>query len=141
MADPDKGKTVIMPGHTSSTGYGGAHTDDSVTQIRGMPNVEVGRLTIVEGNGNGERRAVYSGSNQLGRSTENKIALNFGDNTISNLQHAVITFDPGEREFVIIECGKPNPIYINGQRLTGQRKLADGDLIRIGLTTLALKSL
>ena len=86
--------------------------------------------------GKGEERPVFTGTNQLGRSADNRIALDFGDNTISRQQHAVISFDSGSREFRIYDGGKQNPVHVNGERLSGDRPLSDGDTIKIGLTTL-----
>lgn len=136
MTDRDKTQTVHIPSPGAGS-QGAANMDSVSTQVlTDKSNVEVGLLTVVEGAGTGERRAVYSGTNQIGRSTDNRIALDFGDTTISRIQHAVIVFDAGKRAFQIYDGGKQNPVLVNGERLIGDRALGNGDTIRIGMTTL-----
>src|SRR5690606_16672987 len=93
-------------------------------------------LTIVDGPGKGETRPIFSGSNQIGRAADMRIQLDFGDQTISRTQHGIIVYDGQAKAHSIIDGGKPNPIMVNGERLSEQRKLANGDMIKIGLTTL-----
>lgn len=138
MKDHDKSQTVHIP--SQSTGADqrrGANLDDIDTQlIMDKSGSEVGRLTIVEGPGTGNVRSVFSGTNQVGRYPENKIALDFGDNAISRHQHAVITYSRGDRIFRILDGGKPNPVLVNGAKVVSDQELKNGDLLRIGMTTL-----
>lgn len=137
MADRDKTQTVHIPSLTG--GGGGANMDGVSTQVlTDGSNAKVGLLTVIEGAGKGETRVVYSGTNQVGRSTDNRIALDFGDTTISRIQHAVIVYDAARQAFRIFDGGKQNPIHVNGEQLSGDRALASGDTIRIGMTTLRL---
>lgn len=135
MANNDKTQIVGSPGSDGKTGA--ANLDNVSTQVMiDGSNKTVGTLTVVDGDGKGQTRPVFSGTNQVGRSADNRIPLDFGDKTISRLQHAVIAYDAASRVFTIHDGGKPNPILINGDMLTGERKLAAGDLIKIGMTTL-----
>lgn len=138
MAKSDKTQTVQLP--SGSSGLPGSANLDSVsTQVLSdTSNVAVGLLTIIEGAGKGEQRPVYTGTNQVGRSSDNRIALDFGDTTISRIQHAVIAYDAKSRIFRIFDGGKQNPIHVNGERLAGDRAIGDGDTIKIGMTTLRL---
>jgi pSer/pThr/pTyr-binding forkhead associated (FHA) protein len=137
MTDRDKTQTVHIPSPSSQKSSGGANMDGVSTQVlTDKSNLQVGVLTVVEGAGLGATRPVYSGTNQIGRSTDNRIALDFGDTTISRIQHAVIVFDAGKRAFQIYDGGKQNPIHVNGERLNGDRAIANGDTIKIGMTTL-----
>ena len=79
---------------------------------------------------------MFSGTNQLGRYPDNKIALDFGDNAISRHQHAIITYSRGDRMFRILDGGKPNPVLVNGAKVGADQVLKDGDTVRIGMTTL-----
>ena len=137
MADRDKTQTVHIP--ASSTAPRDANLDNVSTQVLSdTSNIKVGILTIVDGAGKDETRPVFTGTNQLGRSADHRLALDFGDTTISRLQHAVIAYDVAKRSFRIFDGGKQNPIHVNGERLTGDRAIVTGDLIKIGLTTLRL---
>jgi pSer/pThr/pTyr-binding forkhead associated (FHA) protein len=134
MADNDKTQTVHIPGSRSS---GEANLDSISTQVLlDKSNQPVGLLTVIDGEGKGQSRPVFSGANQVGRSLDNRIPLDFGDKTISRTQHAVIEYDSQRRAFRIFDGGKQNPILVNGARLEGDRKIEHGDEIKIGLTTL-----
>lgn len=134
MADNEKTQTVHIPGAKSG---GGANLDGLSTQVLlDKSNTPVGLLTVIEGEGKGQSRPVFSGANQVGRSADNRIPLDFGDKTISRTQHAVIEYDASRRMFRIYDGGKANPIHVNGERLQSERPLQNGDQIKIGLTTL-----
>lgn len=136
MANDEKTKTIQIGGGARGGPGDGRALSEPPTQV--LTDVVVGSLTIVEGPGLGETVSVYKGSNQIGRSPESRIRLDFGDNTISRIQHAVIVYDPETRAFTLIDGGKPNPVVVNGERLSGSRPVNPGDTIRIGLTTLRL---
>ena len=138
MVDRDKTQTVHIP--VSTPGRSDSANLDSVsTQVLSdTSNIKVGLLTVIEGAGKGETRPVFTGTNQLGRSSDNRIALDFGDTTISRLQHAVIVYDGAKRELRIFDGGKQNPIHVNGERLAGDRAISNGDTIKIGMTTMRL---
>ncbi|MBS0242190.1 MAG: FHA domain-containing protein [Proteobacteria bacterium] len=131
----DRGRTVVLPGDAEPRQ--GANLDNLSTQvITDKSSLKVAVLKVVAGPGKGEERPVFSGTNQVGRSADNRIPLDFGDNTISRQQHAVISYDASSGEFRIFDGGKQNPVHVNGERLSGDRPLSDGDTIKIGLTTL-----
>jgi pSer/pThr/pTyr-binding forkhead associated (FHA) protein len=135
MADRERTRTIHIPGVDEPRR--GANMDNLSTQvITDASNIKVASLKVVDGPGKGQERPVFSGTNQVGRSADNRIPLDFGDNTISRQQHAVISFDSASHEFRIFDGGKQNPVHVNGERLSGDRALFDGDTIKIGLTTL-----
>ncbi len=139
MADREKTQTVHIP-TTSVRQPDGSNMDSLSTQVLSdSTNTKVAMLTVIDGAGKGETRAVFSGTNQVGRSTDNRVALDFGDTTISRIQHAVIAFDATTRTFQIFDGGKANPVHVNGDRLSGDRKIVDGDTIKVGMTTLRFK--
>lgn len=136
MNDKEKSQTIHIPTKgTSGAPRAGANLDDVATQVQlanaGPP---IGRLTIIEGPGLGTVRTIYKGTNSVGRYTDNIVALDFGDNAISRHQHAVI--DCNDREVRILDGGKPNPIEVNGSRVTKEQSLRSGDLVQIGITKL-----
>ena len=135
MNDRERTRTLNIPGLDEQRQ--GANMDNLPTQvILDATNIKVAILKVVDGPGKGEERPIFSGTNQVGRSAENRIPLDFGDNTISRQQHAVISYDAGPNEFRIYDGGKQNPVQVNGERLSGDRPLFDGDTIKIGLTTM-----
>ncbi len=135
MANSDKTQIVSVPGSDGKPGA--ANLDNISTQVLiDGSNRTVGMLTVVDGDGAGQTRPIFSGTNQVGRSADNRIPLDFGDKTISRLQHAVIAYDAAGRVFTIHDGGKANPILVNGETLGGERRLVAGDVIKIGMTTL-----
>lgn len=119
-------------------GSGEALDDISTQLIRDKSNQVVGKLTIVEGPGTGQSVNIYSGTNQIGRGEDMRVQINFGDDTISRQQHAVITYDAKNVEVRIYDGGKPGGLWVNGSRVTADEAVKFGDLIKLGETTLKL---
>lgn len=127
---------IKRPGESGA----GEGLDDISTQIlRDKSNQVVGRLTVTEGPGTGSTVQIYTGTNQIGRGDDMRVQINFGDDTISRQQHAVITFDTAKLEARIYDGGKPGGLWVNGTRVTGDQTLKFGDLIKVGETTLKLE--
>lgn len=111
--------------------------DDISTQIlRDKSNQVIGKLTVVEGAAAGQSANVYSGTNQIGRGSDMRVQLNFGDDTISRQQHAVITFDAAKGEARIYDGGKPGGVWVNDSRVTGDTDIKFGDTVKLGDTVL-----
>ena len=134
MSDEEKTRTIHIPGQPRGTAGDGRAIGEIPTQL--ITNTVVGELKIVDGPGAGQTKSVFSGTNQIGRGADSKIQLDFGDNTISRTQHAVIVYDTIRKAFDIVDGGKQNPVVVNGERLAGKRALISGDMVKIGLTTL-----
>jgi hypothetical protein len=88
--------------------------------------------------GEGAQRIVElderAGSLTLGRRLEADVALAW-DPEVSRL-HAELEFKAGE--WTLCDDGfSQNGTYVNGLRIHGRRRLVDGDLIRIGQTSIA----
>ena len=71
---------------------------------------------------------------------KNRVALDFGDDTISRIDHAIIVCDDRSLNFRIYDGGKLNPIHVNSVLVTGERELAIGDVIELGSTLLRLEA-
>ena len=143
MKDNEKSHTIHIPTQgTPGSPRQGANLDDVQTQVQlasaGRPT---GQLTIVEGPGMGTVRPVYKGTNSVGRYDDNIVALDFGDNAISRHQHAVIDCNERDGTFRILDGGKPNPVQVNGARVTTEQSLRSGDLVQIGVTKLRFETL
>ena len=121
MNDRERTRTIQVPGADEPARrrqYGQS------ARHRSSPTPRTSRsaiLKVVDGPGKGQERPVFSGTNQVGRSADNRIPLDFGDNTISRQQHAVIAYDACDGEFRIFDGGKQNPVHVNGERLSGDR--------------------
>ncbi|MBY0531228.1 MAG: FHA domain-containing protein [Xanthobacteraceae bacterium] len=121
------------------TGGGEALDDISTQLIRDKSNQVVGKLTIVEGPGAGKSVNIFTGTNQIGRGDDMRVQVNFGDDTISRQQHAVITYDAKNLEVRVYDGGKPGGLWVNGTRVTSDQPVKFGDLIKLGETTLKLE--
>lgn len=96
-----------------------------------------GWLVVVSGPGQGRSVEIGTGQNQIGRDATNRIALPFGDRTISRETHAVVVYDPKSRSFFVSnnQVGA-NLTYLNGDVVLSHSKLTLGDQIQIGSTYL-----
>lgn len=139
MSDADKTRTIHVPGQPKAEKGSG----EAIAGIETQPlqAAVVGTLTIVEGPGAGHSKVVYSGSSQIGRGPDSKIQLDYGDNTISRVQHAVLVYDDGNKALWIYDGGKANPVSVNGERVQEYKQIQAGDHIKIGLTTLRFNTL
>jgi hypothetical protein len=132
--DTKKGKdsTTVVKGGTDPLAP--VDLDSRETQIRrGNP---LATLRVMEGPGAGTNHLIYKGDNAIGRSQQNRISLSFGDEAIHREGHAWIFAQQGQ--FEIEHGGKPNPVFINDEKLQGRRPIKLGDTVRIGATTLRL---
>jgi pSer/pThr/pTyr-binding forkhead associated (FHA) protein len=120
-------------------GSGDALDDISTQLIRDKSNQVVAKLTIVEGPGTGNSVHIFTGTNQIGRGDDMRVQINFGDDTISRQQHAVLTFDAKNLEIRVYDGGKSGGLWVNGTRVTADQAIKAGDLIKLGETTLKLE--
>lgn len=97
----------------------------------------VGWLVIVGGPGLGAFRPIFEGNNTIGRSSEQRIPLDFGDTGISSEEQAYIRYDSIERSFLFVpNLSKTNVVSINNKRPTGAVELSGMDVITMGRTQL-----
>lgn len=117
--------------------------DDSIEpgDKAGVVMYPTGWLVIKAGPGRGAAFPIMRGVSQIGRGSDQTIALDFGDMAISRQHHAAIAYDPTTHQFHIGHGGKSNLVRLNGKPLLATATVADGDEIQIGETTLVLKVL
>ncbi|MFA5950164.1 MAG: FHA domain-containing protein [Hyphomicrobium sp.] len=97
----------------------------------------VGWLVVVGGPGIGQFRPIFEGNNTMGRSAQNRIAIDFGDDAISSEEQAYIRYDSAERSFLFVpNLAKTNIVSINEKRPTGAVELQQMDVITMGRTQL-----
>jgi hypothetical protein len=97
----------------------------------------VGWLVVVGGAGMGNFRPIFEGNNTVGRAKDQRIPLDFGDDTISSEEQAYIRYDSAARSFLFVpNLAKTNVVSINDKRPTGAVELHQMDVITIGRTQL-----
>ena len=97
----------------------------------------VGFLVVVDGPGRGSYRAVYNGSNTIGRSANQRIPIDFGDETISAEQQAFLVYDGKKRQFQLVpNLSRPNLVHLNDGALLTNTELEAHARITMGRTTL-----
>ncbi len=121
--------------------------DTARTQlVRGKPQVQrgnfatdpvVGWLVVVGGPGLGSFRPVFEGNNTLGRSSSQRVPIDFGDEAISSEEQAYIRYDSSERSFLFVpNLAKTNVVQVNSKRPTSAVPLNAMDVIIMGRTQL-----
>ena len=98
----------------------------------------VGWLVVVGGAGLGAFRPIFEGNNTMGRARTQRIAIDFGDETISSEEQAYIRYDAGDRSFLFVpNLAKTNVVSINNKKPTAAVALQAMDVITMGRTQLA----
>jgi hypothetical protein len=98
-----------------------------------------GTAFLLHLDGDGRQRIVALGDEALcvGRGESNDIALPWDDG-VSRV-HAV--FEPVGDAWTLVDDGlSRNGSYVNGERLRGRRRLADGDVVMLGHTLFAFSA-
>lgn len=114
--------------------------------VRGRQKVERGAfaqdpvvawLVVVGGPGLGAYRPVFEGNNTLGRSSSQRIAIDFGDDAISSEEQAYIRYDSADRTFLFVpNLAKTNVVSLNDKKPTSAVPLKAMDVIGVGRTQL-----
>jgi serine protease Do len=89
-------------------------------------------LVIVDGSRGGERVPIR-GETTIGRADADVVV---DDSEVSRL-HAVVRRLDGTLE--ISDAGSANGTFVNGSRISGARRLADGEVVKIGMTRLRVE--
>lgn len=146
--------TVILPqgGHlpptrqmTSGVPNAASPTPQGATQI--LPRADVGTgaaafdpvvgwLVVVGGPGLGNSLNVRYGQNSIGRGSDQRIVVDFGDQRISRETHALIVYEDRTRRFYLRDTGQTNLVYLGPNVVLQPVELKDRDLISIGDTVL-----
>lgn len=139
--------TRVVRGKFPEMGAAPAADPGKTQLVRGKPKVArgdfeqdpvVGWLVVVGGPGLGSFRPIYEGNNAVGRSSSQRIPIDFGDNTISSEEQAYIRYDSMDRSFLFVpNLAKTNVVAVNNKRPTGAVKLELMDVIMMGRTQLA----
>jgi pSer/pThr/pTyr-binding forkhead associated (FHA) protein len=95
---------------------------------------ELGRIVVVSSPAlqEGEVFAIDSSSLSIGRGRSNDVSID-GDEYASS-KHA--RFEPRRDGIYVADAGSTNGTYVNGIRLSRERRLSPGDVVRVGETDL-----
>ena len=136
--------TVVRRPGTAATPPA-SRSDDEPTKLAGaVPTTSgstdagpvAGWLVVIEGPGTGRDLRVGIGRNDLGRSSENRISLPFGDARISRRCHLWINYDPRYRVFSVVPGSGANLAYLDETAIEERMPLAHGATITVGETRL-----
>jgi hypothetical protein len=116
-------------------------TASATGEAANMVMYPTGWLVIKSGPGRGAAFPLMRGVSQIGRGSDQTIALDFGDMAISRQNHAAVAYDAATHQFHVGHGGKSNLVRLNGRPLLSTEAVKDGDVIQIGETTLMLKVL
>ncbi|MFK7751543.1 MAG: FHA domain-containing protein [Sedimentitalea sp.] len=119
---------------------------DPLSEARAAPQAKAalfpaGWIVVVAGPGRGHAFALGTGVSLIGRGEDQAIRLDFGDTTVSRQNHAAIAFDEEQSTFFLGHGGKSNIIRLNDRPVLSTEEIRNGDLVRIGETTLRLVAL
>ena len=124
--EPDEPRTQLLRGR------------QAIARDTFVQDPVVGFLIVVGGPGLGASRAIYEGNNTVGRSRSNRIALDFGDETISAEEQAYIRYDSTDRSFLFVpNLAKTNVVSVNEKRPAGAIELKPMDIVTFGRTQVA----
>ena len=115
----------------------GASVEDAAARFSDpMQDPPAGWLVIVDGPGRGAVATLGVGQNAIGRDASQRISLDYGDTTISRVNHAAITYDPRQRKFHILRGDGINLTYVEDELVLEARELEALAHVRIGDTVL-----
>jgi len=106
--------------------------------LRPEPELNMGRLVVLKSTAIDENTefVLDSAGISIGRGGPNEVRLDGDD--FASAQHARV--EPRRDGVWIEDVGSTNGTYVNGVRLSKARKLAAGDLVRVGETDLRFEA-
>lgn len=141
-ASGDTPQTRVMRPGVARHGGGGSRTQ----LVRGKSLVKrtdfhqdpvVGWLVVIGGAGLGSFRPIFEGNNTIGRSSGQRIPIDFGDEAISSEEQAYIRYDSVDRRFLLVpNLAKTNIVAVNDTKPTAAVELTAMDVITMGHTQL-----
>ena len=133
-------KTRLI-GFESTDGVVDLFNDTTAAKPAKGTKFPVGWVVVTDGPGRGESFTLVAGMSQIGRGEDQAIQLDFGDSAISRTNHAAIVYDAENHSFLLGHGGKSNVVRLNDTPVISNEAIKDGDVIRIGETTLRFTQL
>lgn len=122
---PEGGETRVITG-----------VDQQEPGTKEVFELTAGWLVVIAGPGRGCSLEIFLGMNSVGRDPNQRIPLNFGDETISRESHALVVYDEMQHDFYVQHGGKANLVRLNGKPVLAPMELKHGDVIELGATKL-----
>ena len=134
-----------VPPRSEATRVVGAHQRsprdaESAREEDPMADPPVGWLVVVGGPGKGRVLRLGNGLNIIGRSAEMRVSIDFGDATISQVNHARVVYEPRGRRFLLMHGDGTNLTYLNGELVMASVEIVSGNEIQLGETTLRFQA-
>jgi hypothetical protein len=101
----------------------------------------VGWLIVVKGPGRGNAVRLGYGWNSIGRDASQRVSLDYGDSSISRINHTKVLYDPRARKFTLTLGEGTNPTYVRGEALLGPTEIKSNDRLQVGDTELLFVAL
>jgi hypothetical protein len=111
---------ILAPGGGGQVAAASSHVSGKIVVVKSPALTE------------GDEHPLDSAAITVGRGAQNDLGL--GPDEFASARHA--RFEPRQDGVWLHDLGSSNGTFVNGSRLTRPRKLAPGDLIRIGETDL-----
>lgn len=111
------------------------YLDDFEDEQQSSIDPVVGWLVCTEGNNVGKSYELKTGVNNIGRAVDMDVSIQ-GDNTVTRDRHAILTYEPLSKEYLINAGPGRNITYLNGKMVINSSKLENRDCIKLGKTKL-----
>lgn len=142
-ASPASAPTITPNAPAAAYATGGADSRRSAATVIERPNsgaatiierpgAALGEVRVVKGAAVGRSWKLPMGESKLGRDASGLVVI---EDSKASREHARIRYAEGM--YSIADLGSANGTFVNERPVSGQIPLSDGDLIRIGDTTLA----
>lgn len=127
----DDGVTVLQGGRRRrpATEPQADSSDELIDPVAGW-------LVVVDGPGIGRVLTVGHGQNSIGRGTDQRITVDFGDEEISRTNHASIIYDPRGRIFLVQQGSGKNLVYVDEALVLSPTPIQSHSEILLGRTRL-----
>lgn len=125
IQDDDSHTKIFRPGSTTVSSKEGL-----------VQEPVVGWLVVTKGPGRGRSLILSYGVNSIGRSSSERVCLDFGDEEISRQRHALVTYDPKGKKFYLQNGEGVNLTYIADIPVLQTTELKGGETIALGKTEL-----
>lgn len=112
--------------------------EDSLLYVPIMP--VCGWLACIDGPRKGQSFILHHGKNFVGRADDMDVQI-LGDLDIARRNHAIIAYDPKNRQFMLVPGESEGLVYLNSQSIFQATRLTDMSLIQLGQTTLVFRPL
>lgn len=91
----------------------------------------VGWLVCIKGESIGESYSLKTGKNSIGRGVDMDVML-ANESSVSRNRHAVLTFEPKKRRFLLQPGDGNGMVYLNDELLLEFREIESRDIIQLG---------